>query len=190
MSQNLFNIKNVFTIDDIYRNKEDLHHLFEVQLPPKEIKLFKERFHFELGTLLIGDLVLDLEKERMLEIHPFPEWVVELKTETKCKPYLVVPNFSQSFINKLLRKPLEKKIDLLENEISRLEIEKLIAFEYEIGINVLVPAYIPHFFISSKNEKLSEYPYLQVFEPDFTNIVNVLKIKPSYYFKLPFFVQI
>ena len=192
MTDKLIKIQKIITIKDFQNNRENFIYLFEVQFPPKEIKLFKERYNFELGTLLVGDLLLDLEKERMLEIHPFPEWVVHLKTESKCKPYLVVPNFSKAFINKLLRKPLHVKLDLLKNCISSLEIENLIAFEYEEGINLLIPAYIPHFFISSKIDKEcgEQPPYLQVFEPNFADIAKVLRIKPSYYFKLSFYAEI
>lgn len=194
MEKNTLKIKNIINLEEFYDNSIEFSHLFEVQTPPKEIRLFKERFNFEIGNLLVGDLVLDLESERMLEIHPFPEWVIQLKTipPSKSKPYLVVPNFSRSFMKKLGRKTFGLKIGLIKKEISSLDMENLIAFEYEEGINVLVPAFVPHFFISSKrNKEVGDLPpYLQVFEPNLLDIAKVLRIKPTYYFKLPFNVEI
>ncbi|MHA1723448.1 MAG: hypothetical protein ACTSXH_01200 [Promethearchaeota archaeon] len=194
MNETISKIKNIVTFNDFKENKERYMHLFEVQIPNEHIKLFKERTTHDLGTLMVGDLVLDLERERLLEIHPFPEWVVQLKTikKTNAKPYLIVPNFSLSFMKKFLRKSLDSKIELIKEQTSGLKIEELIAFEYQIGINVLVHAYVPHFFISSKIKKKEGEvpPYLQVFEPNYLPVVKTLNIKPSYYFKLPYYVEI
>ncbi len=194
MSDRALKIKKIINFKCYQENKEIYAHLFEIQQPNEDIKLFKERYSHDLGTLLVGDLVLDLERERLLEIHPFPEWVVQLKASMKinAKPYLVVPNFSPSFMKKLLRKSLDSKLELLKDQISRLKIEDLIGLEYQVGINVLVPAYVPHFFISSKikKEEGEKPPYLQVFEPNYLSVVKTLNIKPSYYFKLPFHVEI
>ncbi len=194
MPNNQINIQNIVKMDDYVRNEEKYEHIFEVQLPPKNINLFKPRFNFEMGTPLVGDLLLDLEQENMLEIHPFPEWVVQLKSRDKVnsKAYLIVPNFPRSFIKKLSRKPIGQKINLIQQEVDKTTIEDLLAFEYEVGINVLVPAFTPHFFISSKINKEAgdSPPYLQVFEPNLENLTRILRIKTTYFFKLPFNVMI
>ncbi|MHA1489269.1 MAG: hypothetical protein ACTSRI_06405 [Promethearchaeota archaeon] len=194
MTNNLKKIKNIITLEEYINNKEKYIHLFEVQLPPDDLKLFKPRLNFEMGNPLIGDLRLDLEKENMLEIHPFPEWVVQLKSpeNVKCKPYLIVPNFSLSVVKSLARKSFEKKLKIIEQEVKKLTIDDLIAFKYEIGINILVRGFTPHFFISSKiNKDIGEAPpYLQVFEPNMDKITRILKIKTTYFFKLPFSVMI
>ncbi len=187
------NIKNIVTLRLYTEKKENFEHLFEIQTPPKDIKLWKVRLNFDLGTLLIGDLLLDLEQEKTLEIHPFPEWVVQLKLDkVKSKPYLVVPNLPKSLVKKFARKTPDEIINLLSQEVPRLGITDLIAVEYEIGINIMVPAFIPHFFISSKiNKEEGEIPpYLQVFEPNIELITKNLKIKPTYFFELPFLAKI
>ncbi len=193
MTKDSIKVKNIITLETYLKNKDSYQHLFEVQLPPESINLFKVRYNFEMGTPLVGDLLLDLESERMLEIHPFPEWVVHLKSDkVKSKPYLVVPNFPNSLVKKFSRKSVDEKIKLIQNEIDHIKIDDLIAFEYEIGINILVPAFIPHFFIASKINKEAgeEPPYLQVFEPNLDVLTKNLKIKTSYFFKLPFSVSI
>ncbi len=194
MTDNLVKLKKIITLEAYNENPDTYQHLFEIQLPPKNINLFKVRHHFEMGTPMVGDLVLDLESEKMLEIHPFPEWVVFLKSSTKVKskPYLVVPNFPKSLVKKFSRKSVDERIGLIQSEIGTITIDDIIAFEYDIGINILVPAFIPHFFISSKINKDAgeEPPYLQVFEPNLDVLTKNLKVKMSYFFKLPFSVYI
>ncbi|MFX1445622.1 MAG: hypothetical protein ACFFHV_19575 [Promethearchaeota archaeon] len=194
MTDNLVKLKNIITLETYNKNPVAYQHLFEVQLPPDNINLFKVRSHFEMGTPLVGDLVLDLENEKMLEIHPFPEWVVFLKSSDRVKsnPYLIVPNFPKSLVKKFTRKSVDERIELIQSEIDSITIDNLIGFEYEIGINILVPAFIPHFFIASKiNKDAGEKPpYLQVFEPNLDVLTKNLRIKTSYFFKLPFSVYI
>ena len=194
MTDNLVKLKKIITLEAYNENPSTYQHLFEVQLPPEKINLFKVRHNFEMGTPMVGDLVLDLESEKMLEIHPFPEWVVFLKSsdKVKSKPYLVVPNFPLSLVKKISRKSVDERIRLIQNELETITIDGLIAFEYEIGINILVPAFIPHFFIASKITKDAgeESPYLQVFEPNLDVLTKNLQVKMSYFFKLPFSVFI
>ena len=194
MTEKSLKVLNIINIEDYLKNSREYHHLFEVQLPPDEINLWKVRDHFDMGTLMVGDLLLDLEQENKLEIHPFPEWVVHLRSKgvVKSKPYLIVPNLSKQTVKKINRKSFNEKIELIQDEIKNLKIDDLIAFEYELGVNILVPAFIPHFFISSKinKEEGNEPPYLQVFEPKIDTITALLKVKPTYYFKLPFTVII
>jgi len=194
MPENIFKVKHFISFNTYYDNKELYNHLFEVQLPPDEINLFKIRSNFTMGTPLVGDLLLDLEKERSLEIHPFPEWVVYLKSvgNIRSKPFLIVLNLPKSLIKKIARKSIDEKITLIQNNIQNATIDDLLAFEYDIGVNILVPAFIPHFFIASKiNRSEGEKPpYLQVFEPNLDVLTKNLKIKTTYYFRLPFFVSI
>jgi len=194
MNQISLKINHIVNLERYLEDSNAYSHLFEVQLPPDDIKQWKIRYNYDMGTPLIGDLLLDIEEENMLEIHPFPEWVVHLRSNeiVKSKPYLIVPNFSKKNVKKINRKSIEEKIVIIQNEIENLQIDDLIAFEYELGINVLVPAFIPHFFISSKinKEKGEKAPYLQVFEPKLDILTKNLKIKTTYFFKLPFSVRI
>lgn len=95
-------------------------------------------------------------------------------------------------MKKFSKKSVDERIKLIQNEIDNIKIDGLIAFEYEIGINILVPAFIPHFFIASKINKdaREKPPYLQVFEPNLDILTKNLRIKTSYFFKLPFSVSI
>ncbi len=187
-------IEKIINFEIYIENQELYKHLFEVQLPPEDTNLWKIRFHYDMGTPLVGDLILDLENENKLEIHPFPEWVVQLKSTGKVnsKPYLIVPNFPYPLIKKLLRKNFDEKIKLIQNEVNNLTIDNLIAFEYDVGINILIPALIPHLFISSKinKEKGESPPYLQVFEPNLDKLTKNLRIKTTHFFKLPFWIVI
>ena len=187
-------IKNIIRFNDFVKDPIEFTHLFEVQVPPDDINLWKIRYNFDMGTPLVGDLLLNLESERNLEIHPFPEWVVYLKSigNKSSRPYLVVPNFPKSFIKKISRKSIDEKVNLIKNQVDNIQIDDLIAFEYEVGINILVPAFIPHFFISSHIDKDAGEtpPYLQVFEPKLDTLTTNLRIKTTYFFKLPYTVRI
>lgn len=194
MSDKILKIKNILNFNTYYKNETLYNHLFEVQQPPENINLWKIRFNFGLGTPLVGDLVLDLEKESNLEIHPFPEWVVYLKSfENKSsKPYLIVLNLSKSFMKRISRKSIDVKIDLIQKEVDNATIDNLLAFQYDIGVNVLIPAFIPHFFIASRIKKSEgeQPPYLQVFEPNIEAVTKNLNVKMTHFFKLPFLVSI
>lgn len=194
MTEDIYNIKKIITLDEHANNIKEFEHLFEVQLPPIEGPMFSIRSNYEIGTLLVGDLVLNLEIEQVLEFHPFPEWVVQLRSqkEGKAKAYLIVPNISNKVVKKISRKPIDVKINLLETELNDISIDELIAFEYDVGINVKVPAFIPHFFISSKIDKENGEtpPYLQVFEPKLDALTKYLKVKTTYFHSLPYKVRI
>jgi len=187
-------IRNIITLEEYRRNEKDYEYLFEIQLPPNDLKMFKVRFNFDLGNPLIGDLILDLEQEKMLEYHPFPEWVVQLKSPSKVlsKPYLIVPRLDKKIVRRITRKSIEEKFSVIESHLNNIGVEDLIAFEYDVGINILVPPFVPHFFISSKisKEKGGNPPYLQVFEPNMEHVAKNLKLKTTYFFELPFLVKV
>ncbi|MHA1274545.1 MAG: hypothetical protein ACTSQJ_17060 [Promethearchaeota archaeon] len=194
MEPNVYKIKNIIRLEDYYENINLFNHLFEVQLPPNDLKSWRPRYNYEIGNLLVGDLILDLEKENTLEVHPFPEWVVHLRTinPTNSIPYLIVPNLPNSFMKKLNRKNIDQRTVLVQEKIKNLKIDDFIAFEYKIGVNVLIHAFTPHLFISSKvNKEIGDIgSYLQVFEPNFELFTKILKIKTTYFFKIPFSVII
>ncbi|MHA1150348.1 MAG: hypothetical protein ACTSR8_19140 [Promethearchaeota archaeon] len=194
MTENLQNVKTIIKMGDYLKDPNLYNFLFELQQPPNDINLWKIKYNFKMGTPLVGDLILDLEKENNLEVHPFPEWVVFLRYTAKVnsRPYLIVPKLDNKFVRKLSRKTIDDRISMLKEKIKALTIDDFLAFEYELGINVLVPAFIPHLFISStiKKEEGESPPYLQVFEPNIDILNTTLKIRPTYFFKLPFSVII
>ncbi len=193
MSEKVNNIKFIIRLKNYIENEENFKHLFEIQLAPPGLKNFKPRFNFDKGgTLLVGDLVLNIEEEQYLESHPFPEWVVQLISKEKPigKPYLIVPNLPNRFISKLNKMNYIKRISKIEEMINSLTADDLIAFEYQIGVNIKINANVPHTFIAKiAPEKHEKPPYLQVYEPNLKIFNEVLKFKTPYY-KLPFKIRI
>lgn len=193
MSEKINNIKSIIRLKDYIENEENLTHLFEIQLAPPGLKNFRPRFNFDKGgTLLVGDLVLNIEEEQYLESHPFPEWVVQLisKEGPIGLAYLIVPNLPNRFISRLNTMNYEKRIAKINEIIKNLTADDLIAFEYQIGVSIKVHANVPHTFISKIDLKKNEKPpYLQVYEPNLRIFNEVLKFKTPYY-KLPFKIKI
>ena len=111
MSEKINNIKSIIRLKDYIENEENLTHLFEIQLAPPGLKNFRPRFNFDKGgTLLVGDLVLNIEEEQYLESHPFPEWVVQLISKegligVSIKVHANVPH---TFISKIAPEKNEK----------------------------------------------------------------------------------
>mgnify|MGYP001048892842 CR=1 FL=1 len=186
-------LKSIIKLEDYVENEDKFKHLFEVQLAPPNLKNFRPRFNFDKGgTLLVGDLVLNLEEEQYLESHPFPEWVVQLISTEKPigVPYLIVPNLPNRFISRLNKMNYEKRILKIDETIKNLTADELIAFEYQIGVSIKVNANVPHTFIAKiAPEKNEKPPYLQVYEPNLRIFNEVLKFKTPYY-KLPFKIRI
>ncbi|MCK4280578.1 MAG: hypothetical protein KAX10_00560 [Candidatus Lokiarchaeota archaeon] len=193
MHENVEIIKSIIRLKDYIENEEDFKHLFEIQLAPPGLKNFRPRFNFDKGgTLLVGDLVLNIEEEQYLESHPFPEWVVQLisKEGPIGSAYLIVPNLPNRFISRLNTMNYEKRIAKIDEVIKNLTTDDLIAFEYQIGVSIKVNANVPHTFISKIDLKKNEKPpYLQVYEPNLRIFNEVLKFKTPYY-KLPFKIKI
>lgn len=193
MSEKINNIKSIIRLKDYIENEENLTHLFEIQLAPPGLKNFRPRFNFDKGgTLLVGDLVLNIEEEQYLESHPFPEWVVQLisKVGPIGLAYLIVPNLPNRFISRLNTMNYEKRIAKINEIIKNLTADDLIAFEYQMCVSIKVHANVPHTFISKIDLKKNEKPpYLQVYEPNLRIFNEVLKFKTPYY-KLPFKIKI
>jgi len=193
MSEKINNIKYIIKLENYIENEENFKHLFEIQLAPPGLKNFRPRFNFDKGgTLLVCDLVLNIEEEQYLESHPFPEWVVQLISKEKAlgKAYLIVPNLANRIISRLNTMNYEKRIVKIDEIIKNLTADDLIAFEYQIGVSIKVHANVPHTFISKIDLKKNEKPpYLQVYEPNLRIFNEVLKFKTPY-FKLPFKIKI
>jgi len=186
----IFQIIRIIKFEDYIKESESYKHIFEVQFPSENLKGWNIKYDYSIGTPLIGDLIMNNFEDKSFEMHPFPEWVVQLINPhgKSSKAYLIVPNLDKSFIKKMLKKNIDNKVELLKNFFKSCTIENIIAFEYQIGVNVMIPAYIPHTFICSKEdlEKGLVPAYFQVFEPNFENIVKSLKIKPTQFFRISF----
>lgn len=193
MTESIKKISNVIRLNEYLEDEEKYVHLFEIQYPPQNLKNFRPRYNFEQGgTFLVGDLVLDLQEEEYLESHPFPEWVVQLisKSGSSGKAYFITLNLEVNFISRLNKMNYEKRVKKIDEKVALITQEEVFAFEYQIGINIKVPANIPHAFISKYNSNKNEVPpYLQVFEPNLRIFNETLKLKTPYY-KLPFKIKV
>ncbi|HME51875.1 MAG TPA: hypothetical protein VKM55_06635 [Candidatus Lokiarchaeia archaeon] len=179
---------------------KELDHLAEYQVKPedlpKEFENFRPRGGFPAGHLLVGDLVINEESSKQLEVHPFPEWVVQLvRLDTASESgdgYCVVFNVDAKDSRKIEKKDWRERKDIIKELVKNCQPENLIAFRMVPGICVKVMANIPHYFIAAAKNDATEYPYCQVFEPNVTweELVPFGKFEPTAYFQTPFEIRV
>ena len=150
---------------------EQYKHLFEISTPP--INMIKKKLHWQVrddykvgGTLMVGDLLVTKTNTKVLESHPFPEWVVQIyqpgvKSRTT---YCVIPNLTPEFMEKV-HKQLDFKEELIQERLEKLTNEDYLIIEYRDGVCIKIPPFVPHEFITIDDNELRK-PYCQVFEPD------------------------
>jgi len=134
---------------------------------------------------MVGDLRVLKDKTSVLEIHPFPEWVVQIfqyGIETG-DTFAIVPNFPKKEVDDMRDLPWSLRVEKIEALLNDLELSEYLAVKYQDGVCLKVPANIPHEFIriADKNENV---PYCQVFEPDFKSIGEVFQIQPTMFFEI------
>jgi hypothetical protein len=162
-------------------------HLFDICQPKlemieKKIDWWVRDAFDKLGTLMVGDLIVLKHESDMMEIHPFPEWVVQMHMvgKTSGKTYAIVPAFEEKDIRKLEMRDWEKRIKKTQEMLDPLTEKDFIAIEYKEGISIKIPPNVPHDFISVV--KIGENdPYCQVFEPNFASVVEIFKISTPYF---------
>lgn len=169
-------------------------HLVEYQSRPADLpqqfQNFKPRDSFPMGQLLCGDLVINEEKAKQLEVHPFPEWVVQLvRIETdvpSVNGYCIALNMEQKEFKKFAKKDWRIKKDDLKGLIKDVTADGLVAFKMGIGICLKVQASVPHYFVSAPapGGNVLAYPYCQVFEPtiNWDKLAPFGKFEPTAYF--------
>lgn len=170
-------------------------HLFEVNLPSEKMVeknqdwVVRESF-LPFGPLMVGDLRVVKNDTNVFEIHPFPEWVVQIYLPNKKvgSVYALVPNWTAEFIQELDKMVWSDRLIEIQNRLNKLKIDEIIAVKYEVGTSIKIPANVPHEFISVVHPG-EEIPYCQVFEPNDTGIVKAFKITMPV-FQLPFNVKI
>ena len=175
-------------------NLSQYEHLFEISQVPKAFsedpKLdWRVRDGFnESGTLLVGDLRVLKTATDVVEIHPFPEWLVEI-LQPFCKvgkAYAVVPNWPKEFFGALNNTWWKEKLSMIRNRISTMSMmstDEWLAIEYEPGICIKIPAYVPHEFLARFSED-QKPPYLQCFEPNFDFLPKIMGIEATILFEL------
>ena len=167
--------------------QEKYGHLFDICTPKPEMLekdlewLVRDGFD-PMGTLMVGDLRVKKHETTIVEIHPFPEWVVQMRLpqQKSGKVYALVPELSQKDLEKLARREWNKRIEKLQDMLDGLTPENYFAIEYQEGISIKIPANVPHEFLSvvASDEKT---PYCQVFEPNFKAVGETLKIDTPYF---------
>lgn len=171
-------------------------HLVEYQAKPtdlpKEHENFRVRETFPLGNLLCGDLVINEEATKQLEMHPFPEWVVQLqRLDTPAgalRGYCIALDMTAKDLRKLEKKDWRERKDAVKELVKACTPEQLVAFAMAPGICVKVPANVPHYFVSARNDGTKAHPYCQVFEPAIAwdGVAVLGRFDPTAYFSLPF----
>ncbi len=143
------------------------------------------------GTLMVGDLRVIKKNTNILEVHPFPEWVVQLYQLEKPSgtTYAILPHFTEKDVECLKHLKWEKRVEKIRNLIDMQSEEDFIAIEYKDGVSIKIPENIPHEFISVFNEE-ENCPYCQVFEPNMEEICNIFHYTPTEFFNLNFELKI
>ncbi|MHA1369807.1 MAG: hypothetical protein ACTSWN_07765 [Promethearchaeota archaeon] len=191
-------------IIDFQENIEGLNeysHLVEYQIKPDDIPepfgIFKPREIFPTGRLLCGDLIVNETSTKQVEMHPFPEWVVQLlRLDTKDEPvdgYCVALNMEPKVIKKQKRKDWKTRTTIIKEFIKGCSEQDVLAFKMAPGICLKVNANVPHYFISGTTSPGSVYPYMQVFEPaiNWEELAPFGKVAESTaYFTMPFEIKI
>jgi len=163
------------------------NHLFEIAQPSNTMISnnmdWMVRDGFDVaGTLLIGDLRVIKQETIVLETHPFPEWVIQLYEIGKKsgKVYAIIPKLSKDQLDQLNSMEYTTRITQTQNFLNDLNPEDFLAIEYVIGVNIKIPANVPHEFIAlcTENENI---PYCQVFEPNLEKIMKNLQISPAFF---------
>ena len=190
-------------IIDFRENPEalkEIEHLAEFQAKPedlpKEFENFRPRGGFPAGHLLVGDLVINEESSKQLEVHPFPEWVVQLvrldTASDSVDGYCVVLNIDAKDVRKMEKKDWRERKDMIKEMVKACQPESLLAFRMVPGICVKVMANVPHYFIAAAKTETTDYPYCQVFEPNITweELAPFGKFEPTAYFQTSFEIRI
>lgn len=169
------------------QSQQTYGHLFDICQPKPEMIEKKMDWwvrdgYDKLGTLMVGDLIVLKHETNVMEIHPFPEWVVQMHLVGKSsgKTYAIVPTLEEKDIRKLEMRDWEKRIKKVQEMLDSLSEKNFIAIEYKDGISIKIPANVPHDFISVVNSNESD-PYCQVFEPNFMHVAEIFKINTPYF---------
>jgi hypothetical protein len=176
---------------------KEYEHLVQYQSKPadlpKQFENFREKETYPAGNLLVGDLIINEEFSKQLEMHPFPEWVAQFirldTTADSVDGYCVALNLGPKELKKLDRKDWRDRKDAAKELVKDLKPEGLVAFRMAPGICVKVPGSVPHYFVSAKKPDGKEYPYCQVYEPRIP-FLDVFRYDPTAYFQLPIEIRI
>nr|MDO8113729.1 hypothetical protein [Candidatus Sigynarchaeota archaeon] len=178
---------------------KEYEHLCEYQVKPANLGVgsnFARRDGFVAGQLMIGDLIINEEATKNLEVHPFPEWVAQLiridTPKDQASGYAVVLNINQKDFKRIEKKDWRDRKDAFKELTKDCKPESLVAFRLVPGICVKIPGSVPHYFVSGKKTEGTEYPYCQVYEPEinWNTFAPFGKFEATMYFQVPFEIRI
>ncbi len=192
MSLKIQKVSKIITVDEYLSHVEEYQHLFEICQQPSDDITWQTHDEFAYaGTLYLGDLNLHEQETENIEIHPFPEWVIKIFQPNKKpgKAYALFPLLPKKFIqNTLPRKNFATRILKIQEKISSLSADEIVAVEYQDGVCIKIPENVPHYFLSVI-ENDENVPYLQVFEPRIDFIKSHMGFDTPY-FQLPFKLKV
>ncbi|MHA1889415.1 MAG: hypothetical protein ACTSYS_00350 [Promethearchaeota archaeon] len=190
-------------IHDINSNQDDLkslEHLVQYMIKPVDLpgeyEFFRVREIFPAGKLLCGDLVVNETSSKQLEIHPFPEWVVQViqpaPVEESLPAYCVFLNLNKKQLKKISKMSTKEKKSEIKELVKSCTNNDIIAFKMAPGACVKVNPNVPHYFITEKSSEGKSIPYALVFEPsiDWEAMKIFGKFESTAYFSLPFDLQV
>ncbi len=177
-------ISRIFSPEDAIAHAKEYGHLFEVLQPPSDLANFKPKDGFPAGgTLLVGDLVCNDTLTTNLEVHPFPEWVLQSPRYGKhpSKVYAIFANVDPKFFErKIARKDWIGRVQAYNEYLKALPIDSVFAIEMPFGVIVKVCKNAPHYFLSAPSSG-EDFPYLVVFEPNIPVVAEDLKAATAYF---------
>ncbi len=135
---------------------------------------------------MVGDLVCNESQTNNLEIHPFPEWVLQSPRYGKKtgKAFAVFANVDPRFFErKIARKDWIGRVQSYNEYMKTVSKDNFFAIEMPPGVIVKVCKNAPHYFLSVLNPG-EDFPYLVVFEPAIPVVSEELKAATAY-FSLP-----
>ena len=173
-------------------------HLCAYQVRPESLgpQNFAKRDGFPVGHLMVGDLIVNEEFAKQLEVHPFPEWVAQLVRLDTEQPsvdgYCIFLNVPEKDFHKIEKKDWRERKDQFKDLVKACTEDDIVAFHMVPGICVKVIANTPHYFISAAKSEDAEYPYCQVYEPeiDWPSLAPFGKLEPTAYFSTPFEMRV
>ncbi len=165
------------------------HHLIEFNSIPQNMHehhldwQVREKINADHGFLL-GDLQVIKTKTKVMETHPFSEWVLQSYSNyPQGTVYLLIPPFTQEEMTHIFTLSLPQRKEWIQDALTATPADTFLAFQYCIGVNIKVNAYVPHEFISScKPDQHS--PYCQVFEPNYAYEEQMFRVASTIFYDL------
>ena len=186
------NISKIYAEFEYREVNEKYSHLVDIGILNEN--MVKDNIEWEIRggfrisrPLLVGDLRVIRQKSQIMEIHQFPEWVIQMyQTNTNAADtLLIMPELSSKMVKDLQNMPWNTRCLKIQEILKKEKNPTYVGISYRDGVSIKVNANIPHDFICPLIGDQS-VSYCQVFEPDFNSIGEVYKIDPTKIFPLEY----